>query len=252
MDLDPACRPPTPRETAGRVPAVDGLAGALAADLEAGFERLVRSETDRLYSIAYRLLGDGHEAEEVTQDAFVRAYRSLASYEPARIESLALRPWLTAIVVNLARNRRRRAAARRRGGRAGGGGAAAVDGERGSPHPRALSRPPRRVAESVELADDDPATAPGEVALRREAVATWAALLAGLPPRYRLPVVLRYVGGLSTPEVAAALGRPEGTVRAQLHRGLARLRAAYLAASDASTGDVRPPDPAASPEEEAR
>lgn len=52
MDLDSACRTPTPRETAGRDSALDGLAGVLAADLDAGFERLVRSETDRLFTIA--------------------------------------------------------------------------------------------------------------------------------------------------------------------------------------------------------
>jgi RNA polymerase sigma-70 factor (ECF subfamily) len=57
----------------------------------------------------------------------------------------------------------------------------------------------------------------------------WAGLLATLPPAYRAAVVLRHVDGLSYPELAAALDRPEGTVKAQVHRGLAMLRTAYEA-----------------------
>jgi RNA polymerase sigma-70 factor (ECF subfamily) len=66
------------------------------------------------------------------------------------------------------------------------------------------------------------------MAVRRDAERSWAGLLADLPPLYRVPVVLRHVDGLSFAEIAEALGRPEGTVKAQVHRGLRRLRAAYL------------------------
>jgi RNA polymerase sigma-70 factor (ECF subfamily) len=52
-----------------------------------------------------------------------------------------------------------------------------------------------------------------------------------LPPAYRSAVVLRHVDGLSYPELAIALDRPEGTVKAQVHRGLAMLRTAFEAAS---------------------
>ena len=55
------------------------------------------------------------------------------------------------------------------------------------------------------------------------------ALLLTLPPAYRSAVVLRHVDGLTYPELATALDRPEGTVKAQVHRGLAQLRAAYEA-----------------------
>ena len=54
--------------------------------------------------------------------------------------------------------------------------------------------------------------------------ADWADLLLTLPPAYRSAVVLRHVDGLSYPELATALDRPEGTVKAQVHRGLAELR----------------------------
>lgn len=215
-------------------PESDHLAIQLARDLGGGFERLVRTEADRLFSIAYRLLGDREDAEEVAQDAFVRAYRALASYERPRIEALALRPWLAAITVNLARNHRRRSATLRRrsalgGGSCDGGDLGGGDLEWIALRPRSLERggePP------TEPAADDPEATPDGVLLRREAEAAWAARLDALPARYRIPLVLRYVAGLSTPDVARALGRPEGTVKAQLHRGLERLRKAYLADLD--------------------
>ena len=55
----------------------------------------------------------------------------------------------------------------------------------------------------------------------------WARLLAGLPDRYRLAVALRHVDGLSYAEIAETLGRPLGSVKSDVHRGTALLRAAY-------------------------
>src|SRR4028118_2318991 len=86
----------------------DTLPAALATDLDGAFETLVRSHQDRLYTIALRLLGDPRDAEEVAQDAFVRAHRAIAEYPPERTRELRLRPWLATIVVNLCRNRGRR------------------------------------------------------------------------------------------------------------------------------------------------
>ena len=68
----------------------------------------------------------------------------------------------------------------------------------------------------------DPARLAGRAAEREQL----ASLLAGLPERYRVPVVLRHVDDLSYAELAEVLGRPEGTLKAQVHRGLALLRAA--------------------------
>src|SRR3954447_3411567 len=84
------------------------LTERLARDLDGAFELLVRLHVDRCHSIALRVLGDPHDAEEVAQDALVRAYRALAGYDGARIRELRLRPWLATIVVNLCRNRVRR------------------------------------------------------------------------------------------------------------------------------------------------
>ena len=186
------------------------LLTALARDLDGSFETLVLAHQDRLYSIALRLLGDRRDAEEAAQDAFVRAYRALAAYEAERILDLRLRPWLATIVLNLCRSRLARRAAR-----------------------AAIARPALSL-DATELGTLEPradeAAEPATTAARRDARETWAALLLTLPPAYRTAVVLRHVDGLSYPEVATALDRPEGTVKAQVHRGLALLRTAFEAA----------------------
>ena len=74
------------------------------------------------------------------------------------------------------------------------------------------------------------AAGPAAHVLRIDSADRWAELLLTLPPAYRSAVVLRHVDGLSYPEVATALDRPEGTVKAQVHRGLAMLRTAFEAA----------------------
>ena len=180
------------------------LTAALATDLDSTFERLVLAHQDRLYSIALRVLGNSRDAEEAAQDAFVRAYRALAGYPAERIRELRLRAWLATIVLNLCRTRiGRRAAA----------GRAALSLDAAEP---GTMEPPA-----------DERTEPAATIGRRDAARTWADLLLTLPPAYRSAVVLRHVDGLSYPEMAAALDRPEGTVKAQVHRGLALLRTAF-------------------------
>jgi RNA polymerase sigma-70 factor (ECF subfamily) len=186
------------------------LTSRLADDLDGTFEALVVTHQDRLYAIALRVIGDSRDAEEIAQDALVRAYRALATYEADRIRALRLRPWLAAIVLNLARNR----VTRRREPRA-----TSLD----QPGPDGRSLEERLPGESGH---DEPIAA----VERREGGDYWAVLLAGLPARYRIPVVLRHVDGLSFAEMSTALEKPEGTLKAQVHRGLALLRAAHEAA----------------------
>jgi RNA polymerase sigma-70 factor (ECF subfamily) len=183
------------------------LIAALARDLDGSFEALVLAHQDRLYSIALRMLGDPRDAEEAAQDAFVRAYRALAGYDVARIHELRLRPWLATIVLNLCRSRLGRRPA---GGRL----------------PLSLDMP---LPGEMEPRTDD-AHGPAATVDVRATADAWANLLLTLPPAYRSAVVLRHVDGLSYPELAAALDRPEGTVKAQVHRGLALLRTAFEAA----------------------
>jgi RNA polymerase sigma factor (sigma-70 family) len=185
------------------------LTADLARDLDAAFERVVLTHQDRLFTIALRLLGNASDAEEVAQDAFVRAYRAIATYDAARIRDLQLRPWLTTIVVNLCRNR----------------------GRRHVPRLVAIDRPTSERDEGPTPADRlaavDPAADPVASVTRRESARTWAALVGSLPDRYRTPIVLRHVDGLSYQEMSTVLGRPEGTLKAQVHRGLVQLRDAF-------------------------
>lgn len=183
------------------------LVAGLARDLDGTFERLVLAHQDRLFSIALRMMGDPRDAEEAAQDAFVRAYRALAGYTPERVRELRLRPWLATIVLNLCRSRLARG-------------------------PRRPGRPLSLDAPGLEAFDPpaDGSTGPEPTAERHATGAAWAELLLTLPPAYRSAIVLRHVDGLSYPEVAVALDRAEGTVKAQVHRGLAMLRAAYDAA----------------------
>ncbi len=179
----------------------DRLTADLARDLDGAFDAVVVAHQDRMYTIALRMLGDPRDAEEAAQDALVRAYRALATYDVTRIRELRLRGWLTTIVLNLCRTR----AVRRAGRRAP---PISLDGDGASALEPSASRK----------------EAPPEVAERHAERERWGARLAELPPVYRAAVVLRHVDGLSYPEAAAALGRPEGTVKAQVHRGIALLR----------------------------
>jgi RNA polymerase sigma-70 factor (ECF subfamily) len=184
------------------------LATRLAADVEKAFPALVASHQDRLYSIALRLLGDRRDAEEVAQDALVRAFRAMRDYPRERVAALRLRPWLASIAVNLARNRRRRIEDR---------------------------QPPAALEPLLDLGFDPPTdgrAGPGASADRRETQRELAAALLLLTPAVRAAIVLRHVDGLSVAEAAEALGRPEGTVKAQVHRGLRELRALLEASSE--------------------
>ena len=178
-----------------RPPADAHLAACLASDLDGSFEALVLAHQDRLFTIAHRTGRDWHDAEELVQDTFARAYLAIAGYPPARVRELRLRGWLTTILLNAGRNRSRT----------------------------------RRVP-TVELVFDPGSEPAGDPLTRRDERETWARLLADLSPAQRTAVVLRHVDGLSYAEIAEAVGRPEGTVKAHVHRGLAALRAALVAA----------------------
>lgn len=183
------------------------LLAGLARDLDASFEALVLAQQDRLYTVALRFLGNPSDAEEATQDAFVRAYRALATYEADRIRDLQLKPWLATVVLNVCRNRVRRrqpTLVPLEGGMAGAADA----------------------GPSIDVQTDDRHDDPDATAVRRESSEAWARLVVDLPERYRAPILLRHVDGLSYDEMSHVLGRPEGTLKAQVHRGLAVLRTA--------------------------
>lgn len=192
----------------------EALRDGLATDLDGNFEGLVRSYQDRLYSFALRVLRNPQDAEEAAQDAFVRAYRALASYGSERVRALALRAWLYRITLNVARNRLRGKKPR----------IVSLD----SPHPHSGD------GEARWEPADDPSGRPDaryEESRRRADIAT---LVDRLPKRYREPLVLRYVEGLRLDEVAKVLHQPLGTAKSNVHRGIVALRES-LSQSRAST-----------------
>src|SRR5450756_1459663 len=155
------------------------------------FERMVHEHQDRVFALGFALTGNRHDAEEVAQDTFLRAYRALVTYPPDRIRELKQKAWLHRIALNVVRNR--------------------VRGIR-----------PRLV--ELNGSEPDHARGPEDGALLKMEMDALAARVAALPARYRAAVVLRHVQELSYEEAAAALGQPVGTVKANVHRGLKLLR----------------------------
>jgi RNA polymerase sigma-70 factor (ECF subfamily) len=177
------------------------LCSRLASDLDAHFEQVVRTFQDRLYGFALRLTHCQQDAEEATQDAFIRAYRALEQYPPERRRQLKLRPWLYQIALNVVRNRVRR------------------------PAPRLVQIDEPSVQNGVTSSPNDQ---PEKAALDAERQAGLAQAIAGLPSRYAAAVVLRHVQGLSYAEAAEVLDQPVGTTKSDVHRGLRLLRESLL------------------------
>ena len=176
-------RPLTEHELIERARGGDGTA----------YSALVREHQEIAFRIAYVICGSAADAEDVAQDAFVKAYRALPRFRSGE----PLRPWLLAIVANEARNRRR-AAGRRAALVLRAAGEGRSSGE-------AASSP-----EAALLAGE-----------RRDA------LLAGLGrlgDRDRTVIACRYLLELTEAETAAALGVRPGTVKSRLSRALERLR----------------------------
>ncbi len=178
------------------------LCGELAADLEGSFPRLVVAYQDRLYAFALRLTASPRDAEEIAQDAFVRAYGALRGYPADRVRSLALNAWLYRIALNVARNRLRKK------------------------RPAIVSIDQEDDGAPLDLPDDQSSSPEALFELDEERKAL-ARLLATLPERYRVAVTLRHVMGLSYAEVATILKQPTGTAKANVHRGVQLLRARF-------------------------
>ncbi|WP_324649714.1 RNA polymerase sigma factor SigE [Georgenia sp. H159] len=156
------------------------------------WEEIVRDHSGRVYRLAYRLTGNKADAEDLTQETFIRVFRSLNSYRPGSFEG-----WIHRITTNLF-----------------------LDGAR--------KRSRVRLTHLGEHAEQLPAPHEQHDLHRRfeheNLDSDIQAALDALPPRYRVAVVLCDVEGLSYEEIAATLGIKMGTVRSRIHRGRAMLR----------------------------
>jgi RNA polymerase sigma-70 factor (ECF subfamily) len=157
------------------------------------WDEVVREHSGRVFRLAFRLTGNRHDAEDLTQEVFVRVFRSLSGYRPGTFEG-----WLHRITTNVFLDQARRRQRIRFD---------ALPDDFGDRLPGRI--PPPDDSYTADLFDDDV-----EVAL------------AALKPEFRVAVVLCDVEGLSYDEIADVLGVKIGTVRSRIHRGRSQLRKA--------------------------
>lgn len=166
-------------------PATTDVRRTLVSDLDEGFTVLVRLYQPGIYSGALRLTHSREDAQEVAQDTFLRAYSALGKYDEDRIRSLKVRPWLWTIAVNLCRTRATRTRST-------------------SPLP-----PDEMLGGDIDQHFDD---------------TEWNKRLGALSKAQRTAVILRHVADLPVNEISKVTVRPVGTVKADISRGLAKLR----------------------------
>jgi len=167
------------------------FARAQRGDIDA-YEEIVQRYQQLAFRTAYIITRSAAEAEDAAQDAFVKAYRALASFRTGAEP----RPWLLRIVANEARNRMRSAVRRQ--------------------------RLELRLAEGFRQGDAAPS--PEAAAVDADERRRLVSLVGELEENDRLIIASRYFLELSGEETAAALGIPEGTVKSRLSRALGRLR----------------------------
>lgn len=174
------------------------------------YARLVERYQRDIYNVAYRSTNNRHDAEDVAQETFLRAFRGLSEYDQTR----SLRTWLYAIAVNVCRDRARRAG----------------------------SRP-----QSVPLLESDgpaePASGPPQpqdVVVKREMQDAVQNAVMALDPDHRLPVILFYMRGVSQADVADIMGVPLTVVKNRLYRARRRMREALTTVlHDENAGEGR-------------
>jgi RNA polymerase sigma-70 factor (ECF subfamily) len=183
---------PMPQQTADAAPVAEPVAlDDAPAWTPPSWDEVVREHADRVYRLAYRLTGNAHDAEDLTQETFIRVFRSLANYKPGTFEG-----WLHRITTNLFLDMARR---------------------------RSRLRMEGLPEDTDRLVGDDPS--PEQVYVETHLDPDLQAALDELPPEFRAAVVLCDVEGLSYEEIGATLGVKLGTVRSRIHRGRQALRA---------------------------
>jgi RNA polymerase sigma-70 factor (ECF subfamily) len=169
----------------------------LAGD-EKAYRELVERYQAQIHALAMRMVRRTEDAQDLTQETFVRMFRALDRYDPAR----PFAAWLYTIATRLCIDHIRRNRAKLM---------PLVRREIGSDE-----------EQTIEL--EDPGPRPDDLAARSEEEQRTAALVDSLPPHYRIVVVLRHQQDLSYEEIAEALHLPLGTVKARIHRARALLK----------------------------
>ena len=171
------------------------------AELDREFESLYRAHLRDVYSYSYYRVGNHHDAEDLTEQAFLQAYRH---FERARRESdgRPMRPWLIRIAHNLASN-----------------------------YHRDRSRRPEANIEAIEPPAHPHTTE--QVVEGREELRLVMRKLDGLPEDRRAALIMRFALGMSNREIARALARTDGATKVLIHRALKQLEE-QMAADEAA------------------
>lgn len=179
---------------------VNALLQRLRKGQTEAFSDIVRGFQQAIFNLAYRMLGNVDEASDISQDIFVKAYRSIGQFE-ARAK---FSTWLYAIAVNMCLNQRRKLAR----------------------HGRELQilDAPRDDGDGAEFQPADPGPDPREQASRGDVRTAVAGCLREIPAEFAAAVIMKDVQDRSYEEIAAALECSLGTVKSRLSRGRALVR----------------------------
>lgn len=161
----------------------------------AAFQALVERYRSMVYRVAYQFAGNHYDAEDISQEVFIKVYRSLDKFR----QDAQLSSWLYRIVMNACIDHRRR-------------------------HAPAGSAPFGEEAEYRLLNTPEETPGPEDQAYAGELGDVLSAEIARLPPGQRIVFIMRHHQGLKLGEIADALGLAEGTVKRQLHAAVHRLR----------------------------
>ena len=178
-------------------------------DRSANFERLMRDSYRQAYSVAYRLTGDSADAEDLVQEAFIRAYRFFHRYD----DKLPFSSWMYRIIANAHIDLIRR---------------------RGKIKTSSLDHSGVDGQQAMEVADHT--YVPGTEMINGSFSENVQAGLNQMNPEFRLAVVLADIEGLSYEEVAEIMETSVGTVRSRIHRGRVQLRTFLLKNAPESYG----------------
>ncbi|MBB6451369.1 RNA polymerase sigma-70 factor (ECF subfamily) [Geomicrobium halophilum] len=162
------------------------------------FSEIVNAFKDRVYQISYRMLGNSQEAQDIAQEAFLRAYTNLSSYDPNRKFST----WLFRITTNLSIDKLRKR-------KPNYSLDAEVEGTEG------LDGYSQLAAQDV-LPDEQVVMLEWQASIQKE--------ISALPPKYRAAIILKYMEDLSLQEMSEILNLPVATVKTHVHRGREALR----------------------------